>query len=102
MRCGDVAKVLFLNDDTIRTWYRLYQEDGFDGLVSFGYDGSVCRLSEMLQDQLKAWITETLGYSWRDAACMCACDHAHMRTVREAHMCTRECDTPIRTSTSSQ
>jgi transposase len=60
MSCGDVAKVLFLDDDTIRTWYRLYQEDGFDGLVSFGYDGSACRLSETQQDQLKAWITETL------------------------------------------
>ena len=60
MSCSDVAKVLFLDDDTIRTWYRLYQEDGFDGLVSFGYDGSACRLSDEQQDQLKAWITETL------------------------------------------
>src|SRR6195952_1312224 len=60
MSCGNVAKVLFLDDDTIRTWYRLYQQDGFDGLVSFGYDGSACRLSETQQDQLKAWITETL------------------------------------------
>jgi transposase len=60
MSCSDVAKVLFLDDDTIRTWYRLYQEDGFDGFVSFGYDGSVCRLSETQQDKLKAWITETL------------------------------------------
>src|SRR6195952_3926046 len=60
MSCGAVAKVLFLDDDTIRTWYRLYQEDGFDGLVSFGYDGSACRLSDTQQDQLKAWITETL------------------------------------------
>ena len=60
MSCCDVAKVLFLDDDTIRTWYRLYQEDGVDGLVSFGYDGSACRLSDTQQDQLKAWITETL------------------------------------------
>src|ERR1700710_3173902 len=60
MSCGDVAKVLFHDDDTIRTWYRLYQEDGFDGLVSFGYDGSACRLSDEQQDKLKAWITETL------------------------------------------
>jgi len=34
MSCSDVAKVLFLDDDTIRTWYRLYQEDGFDGLAA--------------------------------------------------------------------
>jgi transposase len=63
MSCGAVAKVLFLDDDTVRTWYRLYQEDGFDGLVSFGYDGSACRLSSTQQDQLKAWITETLPRS---------------------------------------
>ena len=37
--CTTLAQVLFLDDDTIRTWYRLYQQDGFDGLVSFGYDG---------------------------------------------------------------
>ena len=55
-----LPRVLFLDDDTIRTWYRLYQQDGFDGLVSFGYDGSACRLSETQQDELKAWITETL------------------------------------------
>jgi hypothetical protein len=28
MSCSDVARVLFLDDDTIRTWHRLYQEDG--------------------------------------------------------------------------
>jgi transposase len=60
MSCSDVAKVLFLDDDTIRTWYQLYQKDGFDGLASFGYDGSACRLSDQQQDRLKAWITETL------------------------------------------
>src|SRR5208282_3890719 len=39
------AKVLYLDDDTVRTWHRLYEEDGIEGLVSFGYDGSACRLS---------------------------------------------------------
>ena len=63
MSCGEVAKVLFLDDDTIRSWYRLYQEDGFDGLATFGYDGSACRLSEDQQDKLKAWITETLPHT---------------------------------------
>jgi hypothetical protein len=57
MSGGDVAKVLFLDYGTIRAWYRPYQEDGFDELVSFGYDGSACETPE---DQLKAWITETL------------------------------------------
>ena len=60
MNCSDVAKVLLLDDDTDRTWYRPYEEYGFEGLASFGYDGSACRLNDQQQDRLKAWITETL------------------------------------------
>jgi len=33
--------LVLLDDDTIRTWYRLFQEDGIEGLASFGYDGAV-------------------------------------------------------------
>jgi transposase len=60
LSCEAIAKVLFLDDDTIRTWHRLYQEDGIDGLASFGYEGSACRLSDEQQDRLKAWVAETL------------------------------------------
>jgi hypothetical protein len=38
MSCEAVAKVLFLDDDTIRTWHRLYEEDGIEGLASLGYE----------------------------------------------------------------
>ncbi len=54
MSCEAIAKVLFLDDDTIRTWYRLYEEDGIEGLTNFSYarvpahallgiDGGLCR-----------------------------------------------------------
>jgi Homeodomain-like domain len=36
--CVDVAKVLFVDDDTIRSRFRLYEEDGIDGLAWFGHD----------------------------------------------------------------
>ena len=61
-----VAKVLLLDDDTIRTWYRLYEEDGIEGLASFGYEGGACRLSEAQQCKLAAWITETLPRTTRE------------------------------------
>jgi len=64
--CAAIAKVLFLDDDTIRTWHRLYEEDGIEGLASFGYEGSACRLSEAQQDRLKAWITEVLPRTTRE------------------------------------
>jgi len=65
MSCEAIGKVLFLNDDTIRTWYRLYEAAGIEGLASFGYEGSACRLSVEQQDKLKAWITETLPRTTR-------------------------------------
>ena len=36
MSCEAISKVLSLDKDTIRTWYQLYQEDGIEGLASFG------------------------------------------------------------------
>jgi transposase len=64
--CAAIAKALLLDDDTIRTWHRLYEEDGIEGLAGFGYGGSACRLSDERQDKLKAWITETLPWSTRE------------------------------------
>src|SRR5271165_5564752 len=66
MSCGDVAKVLLLDDDTVRTWYRLYEDEGIEGLASFGYDGSTCRLSDAQQDKLRTWIAETLPRTTRE------------------------------------
>ena len=65
MSCQSVAEVLLLDNDTIRTWYQLYQEDGIEGLASFGHEGGACRLTAQHQDKLKAWITETLPRTTR-------------------------------------
>ena len=51
MSCDAIAKVLLLDDDTIRTWYRLYEEDGIEGLTNFGYEGSACQLSGEQQEK---------------------------------------------------
>jgi hypothetical protein len=37
MSCEAIAKVLLLDDDTIRTWHRLYEEDGIEAPTNFGY-----------------------------------------------------------------
>ena len=66
MSCQAVAKVLYLDDDTIRVWYRLYQEDGVEGLTSFEHEGRACMLPGAQRDRLKAWITETLPGSTRE------------------------------------
>ena len=61
MSCEAIAKVLLLDDDTIRTWYRLYEEDGIEGLASFGYEGGTCRLNEEQQDKLKAYVVRRIA-----------------------------------------
>jgi transposase len=57
--------VLFLDDDTVRTWFGLYREDGIEGLAGFGYEGSECHLSPVQQERLKSWIAETLPHTTR-------------------------------------
>ena len=76
MSCQAIAKVLLLDDDTIRTWYQLYQEDGIEGLASFGHEGGACRLTAEQQDKLKAWIAETLPRTTREVGAWIALNAA--------------------------
>jgi transposase len=66
MNCAVVARGLLIDDDTIRDWYRLYQEDGIEGLAGFGHEGGICQLSAEQRDNLKTWITATLPRSTRE------------------------------------
>ena len=66
MSCAAIAKVLFLDDDTIRAWYQLYQEDGVEGLASFGYEGGACRLTADQRGGLASWIGATLPRTTRE------------------------------------
>ena len=54
MSCEAIAKVLFLDDDTIRTWHRLYQEDGIEGLASLGHQCGACWLTVEHRHRLHA------------------------------------------------
>src|SRR6516162_1130238 len=55
MSCDEIAKVLYLDDDTIRYWYELYSEKGLSWLADFGYKGRSCELTPAQQDALKSW-----------------------------------------------
>jgi transposase len=53
MSCEAIAKVLLLGDDTLRTWHRLYEEAGIEGLTRSIYEGGACHLSEERQSKRK-------------------------------------------------
>src|SRR3954471_901633 len=60
-----VGRVLLIDDDTIRTWHRLFEEDGVDGLAGFNYGGRACQLTLEQQATLKAWVGDTLPRTTR-------------------------------------
>ena len=59
MSCEAIAKVLYLDDDTIRYWYKLYGEKGLNWLADFGYKGRACELTAAQQEALKDWVSRS-------------------------------------------
>jgi len=63
--CQDVADALLLNDDTVRGWFKLFEQRGIEGLSSFDMGGSAGFLSAAQEDTLKAFVSATLPRSTR-------------------------------------
>ena len=60
LSCERVAKVLYLDDDTVRGWRKLYEERGIAGLEEFDAGGSSSRLSTEQEEALKAHVAQSL------------------------------------------
>ena len=58
-----VAGALFIDDSTIRIWFKEFQESGVEGLVLFDLKGGPSALSPRQIDELRAWATEMLPTS---------------------------------------
>src|ERR1700691_5369624 len=61
--CQEVAAALLLNDDTIRGWFKLFEQRGIEGLTSFDMGGSASFLSAAQEDALKVFVSATLPRS---------------------------------------
>jgi len=62
MSCEEIAKVLYLDDDTIRYWYPIVPQKGLSWLADFGYKGRACELTAAQQDALKTWVAPHLVF----------------------------------------
>src|SRR6202795_945638 len=51
----EVADALLLDDDTIRGWFKLFEQRGIEGLTSFDVGGSASFLSAVQEEALKAF-----------------------------------------------
>lgn len=54
--CSLIAEFLYLDDDTIRGWYKAYRRDGWEGLSSDGWKGSQSRMSTAQEAELCDWL----------------------------------------------
>jgi transposase len=63
--CEQVAKVFYLDDDTVRIWRKVYDERSVAGVTSFDVEGSASRLSPAQEEALKAYVAASLPRSTR-------------------------------------
>jgi len=63
--CERVAEVLYLDDDTVRSWRKTYDEGGLAGLERFEAGCSASHLSKAQEEAVEAWIAATLPRSTR-------------------------------------
>jgi transposase len=56
--CVQIAKFLYLDDDTVRGWYKTYCEGGWDALSVDGWKGGQSRLTASQEAALSAWLDD--------------------------------------------
>jgi transposase len=61
--CAEVAAALLIDDDTVRSWHKLYVEQGLAGLVVFHQGGSEGHLTCEQEAELVEWVRATLPRS---------------------------------------
>ena len=60
LSCEQVAQVLYVDDDTVRSWHKAYAEDGAGSVSLFGWKGSSGSLSECQEVELIATLSATI------------------------------------------
>ena len=56
--CAGIAEFLYLDDDTIRGWYKAYRRDGWEVLALDGWQGGQSRMTAGQESELSTWIED--------------------------------------------
>lgn len=54
--CSQIARFLYLDDDTVRGWYKVYRRDGWEVLALDGWQGGQSRMTAAQEAALCAWL----------------------------------------------
>lgn len=55
--CAEISEYLYLDDDTIRQWYKRYLSGGWDELETFDWKGGTSHLSAQQETELLTWLS---------------------------------------------
>jgi transposase len=58
--CEDVARALFIDDDTVRGWHKAFTTEGMQALRRFGWKGSQGKLSRCQEAELAETLSATV------------------------------------------
>jgi transposase len=58
MSCSQIAKVLFLDDDTVRSWHKQYLAEDWEAVAYDGWKGGQSRMTTAQEVNLSAWLEE--------------------------------------------
>ena len=84
LSCQAVARVLYLDDDTVRGWHERFRREGVRALSVFGWKGGASRLTPAQEAELVGTLTERLHPS--TAAVMAHVARAYGETFSKAGM----------------
>ena len=56
--CAEIAEFLYLDDDTIRGWFKVFRQEGWDTLAHDGWQGGQSRLTSDQETKLSAWLED--------------------------------------------
>ena len=54
--CAEIADFLYLDDDTIRGWYKGFREDGWEALAINGWQGGQSQMTSDQETELSTWL----------------------------------------------
>ena len=87
--CGEVAEALLMDDDSVRSWHKLYAGHGIVGLVVFNYQGSQSHLTCAQEAALFEWVRQSLPGNTRMIgawiAQTCGVDYSHAGLITLMH-----------------
>lgn len=65
---SEISRVLFLDESTIRRWFKMYKEEGLERLLNDNWQGAQRRLTELQERELLLHLRENL-YTSSSAIC---------------------------------